>query len=52
MNIPPPVHPENPDFLSKNSKILLILLIDSLPLTLRAALGSLSPLRSDSVKKF
>ncbi len=36
---------------SPPASVLLILLIDSLLLTLRAASSSLSPLRSDSVKK-
>ncbi len=33
------------------ARVLLILLIDSLPLTPRTAFSSLSPLRSDSAKK-
>ena len=48
-NHPPPVTRDTTSAIS--NPILKILLIDSLPLTLRAASSSLSPLRSDFVKK-
>jgi hypothetical protein len=51
----PPSTIQNPKFIIQNPKFSYLRpvnpVIESLPLTLRAASSSLSPLRSDSVKK-